>query len=139
MAICSKSEKCISDIQKKLQQWEIDEVSAQKIIDCLIAEKFIDEQRYAEFYVRDKFRFNGWGKAKIIFMLKGKFIPSIAIKKAIAQISDDDYFNACCKLVEQKSKSVKAENNYEYKMKLIKFAQSRGFEYDVVLKAVDQL
>jgi regulatory protein len=136
MAICSKAEKCISDIQKKLDVWEIELEDAHAIIARLIEEKFIDEVRYTQFYVRDKFRFNNWGKVKIAFMLKGKGISNQLIEEALGQINEDDYLLKLTNLLQQKNKSVKAGDDYERKAKLTRFAQGRGFEYDVINTAL---
>jgi regulatory protein len=138
MALCSKSEKCISDIRKKLEKWQLPEGELQKVIDALVEEKFIDEQRFAESFVRDKFRFNHWGKIKITHHLKAKGIVSTHIARAMQEIDEEDYLKTLKELLAQKNKSVKADNNYERKAKLIRFAQGRGFDYEIINKALAQ-
>jgi len=139
MAICSKAEKCVSDVQQKLNDWGVEESDAQEIIKKLIVEKFIDEKRYCQYFVRDKFRFNQWGKIKIVFMLKSKNIPSSLIEDALLAINDDEYLELLTKLITDKARKTKFINDYDKKGKLTRFAQSRGFEFEVikeVLKAV---
>jgi regulatory protein len=138
MALCSKSEKCIADIRKKLDNWLLPESEVQKVIDALIDEKFIDEQRFSESFVRDKFRFNHWGKIKITHHLKAKGIASTHIARAMQEIDEEDYLKTLKELLAQKNKSVKADNNYERKAKLIRFAQGRGFDYEIINKALAQ-
>ncbi len=139
MALCSKSEKCISDIQQKLSDWDIEPADAQKIIKNLIAEKFIDEERYVRFFVRDKFVFNQWGKVKIAFMLKSKKVPAALVGEALRGIDDEAYLDLLVKLLEDKSKKTKFVNEYDRKGKLVRFAQSRGFEFDTIEKALAEL
>lgn len=139
MALCSKGEKCISDIRKKLENWQLPETELQKVINALIEEKFIDEQRFAESFVRDKFRFNYWGKIKIAYHLKAKGISKMLIDEALTQIADKEYFETLHLLLKQKNKSVKANSEYEKKAKLIRFAQGRGFEYDIIARIIDKL
>ncbi len=140
MALCSKSEKCISDIQQKLNDWGVEPVDAQKIIKNLIAEKFIDEERYVRFFVRDKFVFNQWGKVKIAFMLKSKKIPSSIIEEALINgIDDEAYLDLLVKLLSDKLKKTKFVNEYDMKGKLVRFAQSRGFEFETIGKALTEL
>ncbi len=139
MAICSRSEKCISDIQTKLDKWDIQAADSQKIIDALIAEKFIDEERYVRFFVRDKLRFNHWGRIKIAFMLKGKGIEQNSISDAISHIDDEEYSQILEDILIQKKKSIKASNQYELKSKLVRFAQSRGFEYDTINRVLHKI
>ncbi len=140
MAICSRSEKCINDIEKKLQNWNISSSDSEKIIDELIEQEFIDEQRFAEFYVRDKFRFNYWGKIKIRYMLSGKGIPSNLINQAITgQIEEEDYLNTAIELLSQKARKIHAEDDFEMRAKLTRFAQGRGFEFEIINRALTQI
>jgi len=62
---CSISEHCISDVEEKLMAWKVPQLQRKKLIDKLVEEDFINEKRYALAFVRDKFRFNKWGKIKI--------------------------------------------------------------------------
>lgn len=139
MALCSKSEKCVSDIQQKLNDWGVEPADAQKIIKNLIAEKFIDEERYVRFFVRDKFVFNQWGKVKIAFMLKSKKVPAALVEEALRGIDDEAYLDLLVKLLGDKSKKTKFVNEYDRKGKLVRFAQSRGFEFDTIEKALAEL
>jgi regulatory protein len=139
MAICSKAEKCVSDIQTKLNEWGVEKADAQKIIKTLIAEKFIDEERFTRYFVRDKFRFNQWGKVKIVFMLKSKKIPAALIDEALQEINDEIYLELLVKLLKDKAKKTKFVNEYDKKGKLIRFAQSKGFEFEVINEALQSL
>lgn len=139
MFICSKAEKCISEIRQKLSDWGIEDKDSVQIINYLVEEKFIDEERYAHFFVRDKFKFNKWGKNKIVFMMKSKKLDDSLIKEAISEISDSDYMNTIIDLISNKSKKTKSINEYEKKGKLIRFAQGRGFDYESIIKAMEQI
>jgi regulatory protein len=139
MAICSKAEKCVSDIQQKLNDWGIEQADSQKIIKTLIAEKFIDEERYTRYFVRDKFRFNQWGKVKIVFMLKSKKIPTAQIDEALLEINDENYLELLVKLLKDKAKKTKFVNEYDKKGKLVRFAQSKGFEFEAINVAMQTL
>ncbi|MBQ2298361.1 MAG: RecX family transcriptional regulator, partial [Bacteroidaceae bacterium] len=69
-ALCAMGEHCCYDMMKKMRNWEMDEGSEERIIAQLIKEKFIDEERFAKAFVRDKFQYNRWGKIRIIKELK---------------------------------------------------------------------
>jgi len=139
MAICSKAEKCVSDIQQKLSDWGVEAADAQKIIKTLIAEKFIDEERYARYFVRDKFRFNQWGKVKIAFMLKSKKIPSAILDEALQEIDEETYLDLLVKLLHDKARKTKFSNEYDKKGKLIRFALSKGFGFEVINEALKSI
>jgi regulatory protein len=139
MAISSKAEKCVSDIQTKLDEWGVEPTDAQKIIKTLISEKFIDQERYTRYFVRDKFRFNQWGKVKIVFMLKSRKIPAALIDEALLEINDENYLELLVKLLKDKAKKTKFVNEYDKKGKLIRFAQSKGFEFEVINEALKSI
>ena len=131
-ALCSKQEQCSHHIREKLKSWNVADDDAEKIIDLLKKEKFLDDQRYATFYVRDKFRFNGWGKIKLAVMLRQKGIPEVTINEALNQIDQESYFQLCHRLISEKSATLKETNLFKRKGKLFRFAAQRGFESDMI-------
>ena len=128
MALCSKREYCLDDIQNKLDSWGVGENDRKKIISMLIKENFLNETRYSEIFVREKFRLNKWGKIKISAHLKSKKIPSDIIKSAIASIDDDQYIQTLKDLLSVHRKHIKAKNQYDLKGKLLRYGLSKGFE-----------
>lgn len=139
MFICSRMEKCCFDIRKKLRDWEISSDDQDQIIQTLIDEKFINEERYTNFYVRDKFRFNRWGRIKITHHLKQKQIPEYLISDAIEQLDEVEYSNMLSDLLTSKIKTIREEDPYQLRAKLYRFAQGRGFESQLSLQIIDKL
>ena len=133
---CSISEHCISEVAEKLNAWGVPGDDKQKIIDRLISEDFINEKRFCIFFVKDKFRFNKWGKIKISFALKGKGLDKEVISEAISTIDDGEYEEMLASLLKTKLVGLKYEFEYEKQGKLFRFAQSRGFENNVIEKAL---
>lgn len=138
-ALCSLSEKCVSDIRKKLVTWGIAEEEIGKIIQRLIREKYIDEGRFSRFFVKDKHRFAKWGKGKIIHALKEKGICQTDICEALGQIEESEYAEQLGTLLAAKLKSIKYKDAYDAKAKLIRFGMSRGFEYEAIMEAVKRI
>ena len=128
MALCSKSEYCIDDIRTKLHSWGTSETEINKIIAALVKDKFIDERRYAGFFVRDKFKFNKWGKVKIQAHLRLKNISSETIKEALDTIDNEIYTNVLKDLLTEHRKHIKAKNQFDLKGKLMRYGLSKGFE-----------
>ncbi|NDW08786.1 regulatory protein RecX [Dysgonomonas sp. 520] len=135
-AYCSKAERCEYDVRKKLLGWELTEEEQQRIIERLRKEKFLDERRFVQSFVKDKIRFNKWGKAKISFELRKKKIPADIINECLGELDESELDESLRKILETKNKSIKAQNDYERKTKLIRFALSRGFSMDQVLKTL---
>lgn len=138
-AICSRREKCSYDILTKLNQWELNEVDAEVVLMQLIEEKYIDDERYAHSFVRDKFRFNKWGKVKITHHLRLKQISPEVIQSALCEIDDSAYEETLQGLLSEKNKNIKAVNQYDRKAKLFRFVQARGFEMDAIYPLLDKI
>lgn len=138
-AYCATAEHCEADVRTKLQTWACSPEHIDKIIDYLKNENFLNEQRYCNAFVRDKFRFNQWGKTKIAMMLRTKNIAEETIAEAIDQIDDETYQQTVTTLLQTKLKGLKYRDEYDRKAKLIRFAQGRGFEYGIIAAAIEQL
>jgi len=138
-ALCSRSEKCSADILTKLAHWGVDEANAEAVLKQLTGEKYVDDERFARSFVRDKFRLNKWGKIKIAYQLRAKHMDSKTIDNAMNEIDDEAYWELLTELITEKNKSVKGTNRYDRKAKLIRFAQARGFEMDLIYRAIDEL
>jgi regulatory protein len=137
--ICAKQEKCKADIRQKLFEWKVETKDHNWILEHLEKENFIDETRYAGFYVRDKFRFNKWGKIKIEFELRSKQIPVEILKEALETIDSKQYLEACKNLLNQKLNSLKDKEPYKLKEKLIRYGQSKGYEAEIVFSISEKL
>ena len=133
--LCSKAEYCRADIYRKaLKDLEGDEEAAAKVVEALQADKYIDDARYAAAYAREKATLQGWGPVKIRFQLRGKGVSDSDIAAALEEIEPDKAEARLAKLLESKAKTLKGDP--QGRLKLIKFALSRGYDYDVVKKMV---
>ena len=131
-ALCSNQEQCSSQIMEKLRSWKVSDGDAEQIIQVLTREKFLDDARYAMIYVRDKFRFNAWGKVKLKVMLSQKNIPGPLIEDALDQIDPEHYKETCTRIIQEKAATLKETNQFKRKGKLFRFAAQRGFESELI-------
>ena len=136
--LCSRQEQCSSQIREKLQGWGLSPGNIEKVIIHLEKEQYLDDRRYASFYVRDKFRFNGWGRIKLTHMLKHKHINSADILSALEEINEEDYYRSCLDQVKRKSATLRDTNMFTRKGKLFRFASGRGFEPAIVHRAIHE-
>jgi len=133
---CSISEHCISDVEEKLVAWKVPEQQRKKLINKLLEEDFINENRYALAFVRDKFRFNKWGKIKIELSLKAKGLNPEIIQMALSAIDEGEYQEMLASILKSKLATLEYEYEYEKQGKLFRFAQSRGFEISAIDRAL---
>lgn len=138
-AYCSASEHCRADVLEKLYQWGAPEETWRDILGHLEKEKYIDESRYAVAFVRDKYRFNQWGRIKISQALRMKQIPASCISEALEEIEEGEYLSVLTSLLKKKLRSVKASNDYERNGKLIRFAAGHGYEMSDILLCLKKL
>lgn len=138
-AICSRGETCSFDILEKLRKWDLEEDQAREVIDQLKAEKYIDDERFARAYVKDKFRFNHWGRQKIAYMLSSKKISREIQQAAFEEIEAESYSEELARLLKAKEKTLKTEDSFDKRQKLMRFALARGFETDKIFAAFKAL
>lgn len=138
-ALCAHAEYCPYDIRKKMRNWQFAadaEEIAERIIARLVSERFIDENRYAHAFVRDKSRYNKWGEVRIRQELRMRKIPQDIIADALTEIDEDDSLDTLRHLIAGKRRTVKGKSEYEINAKLIRFALSRGFAMEQIMQVI---
>jgi regulatory protein len=163
MGECSRNEMCSGQARAKLEKWMaaqkavvLTQPDIEEIIKTLVKEKFIDDARFAGAYIRDRYKFYGWGPRKAEFQMKAMGIPVEIIKETIAaesQLAAETLKKiVAAKSAEVKRRSEKAashkndddsadENNsyqaqQQARAKIIKFALSRGFDSGEIMKII---
>ncbi|MFA7155140.1 MAG: regulatory protein RecX, partial [Proteiniphilum sp.] len=113
--------------------------AVERLLARLVQERYIDERRFAESYVRDKLRFNKWGKRKIELHLTQKSISAAVIRDVFAQFPDDQFSASLQSLLEKKRKSVTGRTAYERNGKLVRFALGRGFPMAEIIRCLKMM
>ena len=127
-AQCSKRECCTRDVRMKaLKALEGNSASADEVVASLVHDGFVNDLRYASAFAREKASLTGWGPVKIRFALRAKGIGESDISAALEEIDSDKATERLRRLIEQKRKSL--EGDPQIRLKLIKFALSRGYDY----------
>ena len=128
-AQCSKREYCSSDVLRKaVAALEGDRARAMEVLESLVADSFVSDLRYASAFCREKAHLSGWGPVKIRFALSGKGIPADVIAQALQAVDASAASSRLEKLLAAKAKTL--EGDPQARLKLIKFALSRGYEYN---------
>jgi len=135
--LCAQAEHCEQEMRDKMKRWEIDETVQNRIIDRLVKERYIDNERYARAFVKDKIRYNKWGRRKVQQALWMKRIDNDIQQRVLDEIDDKEYLDVLRSLLKQKRKSTKAANDYELNQKLVRFALGRGFTFDIIRQCLE--
>ena len=136
--LCSRREYCRSDIMKKaLTSLDGDKAAAEKIVETLVNEKFIDELRYSSAFARDKSSLAGWGETKIRYMLSSRGVPREVICQALEEIDEGKASDRLEKLMANKLKNLK--DDPQCRLKMLRFALGRGYDYETVSSLLDRM
>ena len=135
---CSRREYCTSDILKKAEKaLDGDKDAAEKVLQNLVKEKYVDNLRYASAYAREKSAISGWGEVKIRYMLSAKGIERDVISQALEDVDVQRADNRLVKLLENKYRTLREDT--QCKLKLLRFALGRGYSYEEVSRHIDAL
>lgn len=135
---CSRRERCAHEVKQRLRKEGASEELANRVLDQLIDENYVDDDRYAEAFVSGHFRIKHWGRYKIKQALRMNGLTDGAINAAIRkEIQPDEYLEVLNRLLVRKG-ACKGLHPAE-RQKIIRYALSRGFESDLILPAIEEL
>lgn len=136
-AVCAQAEHCEQEMRDKMKRWGVDIEAQNRVVERLTNERYIDNERYARAFVKDKVRYNKWGRRKVQQALWMKRIDEDIQQRVLDEIDDEEYLKVLVPLLKQKRKSIKAVNDYELNQKLVRFALGRGFDYGIIRQCLD--
>lgn len=139
MRLCSRAEKSTGDARRLMRSWGVPEMAQQAIIDRLVAQRFIDNRRYAEAYTREKSNLAGWGARKIALQLRQKEIERDIIAEVLATLDATSQNEKLAEKLRRKLHSTKAANHYELRGKLLRYALGLGYDYEQTLGVLDKI
>ena len=106
-ALCAQAEHCQQEMRDKMRRWELDETVQNRIIDRLIKERYVDDERYARAFVKDKIRYNKWGRRKVQQALWQKHIDAEIQQRVLDEIDEKEYLDILRPLLKQKRKTLR--------------------------------
>lgn len=130
--LCARSEHCQYELTEKMRRWGLSDEAQARVMARLTNERYVDDERYARAFVRDKITYNKWGCRKVEQALWQKHIDEQIREQVLGEIDDKEYLSVLIPLLKQKRKSTKADNEYELNQKLVRFALGRGFTFDLI-------
>ena len=135
--LCARSEHCQHDMQEKMRRWGMSDEAQARVMQRLVGERYVDDERYARAFVRDIIRYNKWGRRKVEQALWMKRIDDDIRERVLGEVDDGEYLAVLRPLLKQKCRSTKAATDYELNQKLVKFALGRGFTFDIIRQCID--
>ena len=139
MRLCARAERSSGDAMRLMATWMVPEADRQGVLQRLIKDRFIDDSRYAEAFVREKSNLSAWGEYKIRTALRRKGIADNIINSALQQMPTEQNLERLTEHLRRKMRTIKYDTTYQLKTKLIRHALSLGFTMDDVLKCVEDV
>lgn len=136
-AMCAQAEHCEQEMRDKMKRWGIEPDAQDRVVARLVKERYVDNERYARAFVKDKIRYNKWGRRKVMQALWMKRIDDDIQRSVLDEIDDKEYIDVLVPLLKQKRKTIKAKSDYELNQKLVRFALSRGFDFSIIRQCMD--
>ncbi len=139
-AWCAYQDRCLFEVQNKLDSWKIESATQDKIIEKLILNRFLDEKRFVESYISGKVRIKRWGRVKIKHHLFQKHIDKKHIEEGLKSVDQEIYWNNLIALAIRKSSEIKpTENPWKAKQKVVTYLASKGYEQDLIFEALKEI
>ena len=129
---CAVQDRCQWDVIRKMKVWRLTQNTQDHILELLISNQYINEERFAISFCQGKFRIKKWGKNKIKNELKKKDISKNCIIKGLDSIDEEQYQEVLKKIIEQKTAKLKEKNPFIKKNKIAKYLIQKGFENNLI-------
>lgn len=136
---CAYQERCHTDVRTKLIELKVYGDSLEQVIASLIQDDFLNELRYAIAFASGKNRINGWGKNKIAYALKSKYVSEYCILKALSALDDEEYSNMLDRSLEKYVRRYNHLSRFDLQGKMYRYAYNRGFEKDDINRAISKV
>lgn len=136
---CVYQDRCHKEVRTKLLEIGIYGEALERIIVALIEDNFLNEERFAQSFVRGKFRIKKWGRKRILQELKFRKISAYCIKKGMQEIDEVAYQSTLYDLLEKKNKTLKETDLYKRRTKVAQYLIQKGYESGLVWAAVKEV
>ena len=136
---CAYQERSHHEVEQKL--WELGQPGKvhATLIAKLIEDDYLNEERFAIQFAGGKFRMKDWGRKKILYALREKKVSEYSIKKAMKEISEEDYLKTLESLAEKKYALLKGELPALRKKKTMEYLITKGYEPDLVYGVLNRM
>ena len=133
---CGYQERSHQEVQQKLYDLGVWKQDHDELIAALIEQDYLNEERFVTAFARGKFRMKQWGRIRIRYELKQRRISEYLLKKALAEIPEEEYLRTMQKLLEDKYDSLRSEQYMVRQKKTMDFMTARGYENNLVSPAL---
>jgi len=128
---CLYQDRCIKEVKNKLYSFKVSSQLVENIVEYLIDNDYLNEERYTKMFIQGKLRIKKWGRIKLKYELRTKGIDIKIINEHINQINEEDYIEYFNEFSTNKIKFLKGSNNQK-KRSFINYFTYRGWENNLI-------
>ena len=138
---CAYQERTQDEVRQRLKKWNVWGEESDEIIAELISQNYLSEERFAKTYAGGKFRMKSWGRMKIKQELHRRGLSDYSIKEGMKEIGDAAYLTGLKELLAKKKLLLDRTetDKFKLKQKLARFALGKGYESELVWKAIEEI
>jgi len=130
---CSIQERSTFDVRRKLHPQGLSESIVNEVVDALISENFLSNERFLESYVRAHVEYKGWGPMRIMQGLRKKGFSGSQAENAVLSVPKARFKDLLAELIEKRSNEL--PQNRE---RVIRFLLNRGFHVNEILRMLEE-
>jgi regulatory protein len=128
---CLYQDRCIKEVKNKLYSFKVSSQLVENIVEYLIDNDYLNEERYTKMFIQGKLRIKKWGRIKLKYELRTKGIDIKIINEHINQINEEDYIEYFNEFSTNKIKFLKGSNDQK-KRSFINYFTYRGWENNLI-------
>lgn len=136
---CAYQERCYKEVEEKLYSFRLSTSEKEQLLIYLIENNFINEERFAQSFVRGKHNYKFWGKNRIINELKFRNISSKIIEIALKEIPEATYLENFHALAEKNWENSTERKGQKKNKKFVDFLLRKGFEMSLIYEKLNEL
>ena len=136
---CAYQERCYKEVEEKLYSFKISAAEKEQILIYLIENNFINEERFAQSFVRGKHNYKFWGKNRIVNELKFRNISSRIITIALKEIPEATYLENFHQLAEKHWNNITERKGPKKNKKFVDFLLRKGYETNLIYEKLNEL
>ena len=135
---CHYQERCIKEVRNKLFSLKATNKTVDKILQSLIDNDYLNEDRYASMFIQGKLRIKKWGRIKLKYELRLKGLDINIIDDNINKIKEEDYIQYFNEFSTNKIKLLKGTKDQK-KRSFINYFTYRGWENSLIYQKLNEI
>jgi regulatory protein len=136
---CAYQERCYKEVEEKLYSYTVTVSEKEAILTHLIEQNFVNEERFAQSFVRGKHNYKLWGKNRIINELKYRNISSRIIEIALKELPETAYLSNFHALAEKNWENSTERKGPKKNKKFVDFLLRKGYETSLIYEKLREL